>query len=76
MARRNRGSQLKREREQKKRERQRKKADKAALKRERRFGDGESTVGEEGPPDPNIEIADIGVNVVPEPEDPEPPADD
>jgi len=38
MARRNRISQVKREREQKKRERQRRKAEKAAQKRERRFG--------------------------------------
>lgn len=37
MAKRNRPSQLKREREQKKRERQRKKSEKAAAKRERRY---------------------------------------
>ena len=46
MVRRNRTTQVKREREQKKRDRQRRKAEKAAEKRERRFGqedtDGES----------------------------------
>ncbi len=38
MSKRNRPSQLKREREQKKRERQRRKAEKSAQKRERKFG--------------------------------------
>lgn len=38
MVRRNRTTQVKREREQKKRERQQRKAEKAAEKRERRFG--------------------------------------
>lgn len=38
MARRNRSSQVKRDREQKKRERQRRKVEKAAQKRERKFG--------------------------------------
>lgn len=45
MARRNRPSQVKREREQKKRERQRRKAEKAAEKRERRFGQREADAG-------------------------------
>lgn len=56
MARRNRSSQVKREREQKKRERQRRKAEKGDQKRERRFatenGEAADVV------DPDVEAAD------------------
>ena len=68
MARRNRSSQLKHEREQKKRERQRRKAAKAAIKRERRLGKTEAE--EASAPDPHDEIANIGQDT--EPGSPEP----
>ena len=51
MVRRNRPSQVKREREQRKRERQQKKADKAALKRERRFATGDEETPQAVEPD-------------------------
>ena len=57
MARRNRSSQVKREREQRKRERQRRKAEKATQKRERRFGQG----------DADAESLDDQQSVVPDP---------
>ena len=57
MARRNRPSQVKREREQRKRERQRRKAEKAAQKRERRFGQE----------DADAESLDDQQSVVPDP---------
>jgi hypothetical protein len=57
MPKRNRPSQLKREREQKKRQRQRDKAEKAAVKRERRFNQNDD--GEAIPPDPHAEATDI-----------------
>jgi hypothetical protein len=56
MARRNRSSQVKREREQKKRERQRRKAEKAAQKRERRFGAGDE--GAADTVDPEAQVTD------------------
>jgi len=66
MARQNRSSQLKREREQKKREHQRRKAEKAALKRERRFN--KSGTEELALPDGLPEISDIGADATTEPE--------
>ena len=62
MAKRNRSSQVKRDREQKKRERQRKKAEKAAMKRERRFARNDSDRAE--PPDQNIEITDLTTEAI------------
>jgi hypothetical protein len=67
MVRRNRPSQLKREREQKKRERQRRKADKAAMKREKRFGNSETE--DASPPEPHAEIMEIGPDAKAEPEE-------
>lgn len=56
MAKKNRTTQIKREREQKKRERQRRKTEKAALKRERRFSqaDGDAEALNEHP-HPDVE---------------------
>ena len=68
MARRNRSSQVKREREQKKRERQRRKAEKAEQKRERRFaGEGEDVVDLA---DPDREPVDQPAEEATEPETP------
>jgi hypothetical protein len=57
MARRNRSSQLKREREQTKRERQLQKAQKAEMKREKRFSKGDA--GKDVLPELGIETADL-----------------
>jgi hypothetical protein len=67
MARRNRISQVKRERDQKKRERQRRKAEKAAEKRERRFE--KSDTGEAGLPHPHVETTEIGIDTTSESEE-------
>ena len=67
MARRNRISQVKREREQRKRERQRRKAEKTAQKRERRFE--KSDTGKARLPHPHVEITEIGVDAISESEE-------
>lgn len=68
MAKRNRSSQMKREREQKKRDRQRRKDEKAAMKRERRFGNSGS--GEAGLPDPRPDRSDGQETGLPESREP------
>lgn len=64
MARHNRTSQMKREREQKKRDRQRRKAEKAALKREKRFRKNDAAVA--GPPLLETEAVDVPVEATTE----------